>query len=342
MLSLRELRRKVKSVKSTQQITKAMKLVAAARLNRAQERIVSARPFAQKLVYLLQELAYLHAKEKARVDIPVIAGIRRGGSQDVNTGMGSAAADDSLPPQGGIHSGVHVMDSPLRGERLLTAEHPFFAKRLSHRVDVVLVTADRGLCGAFNANLIRTALQFMRERKDEDVRFWAVGRKGRDYFRRLGATIEKDYVNIFHRLGFAQAEVLGKDLIDAFLHTNTREVVFIYNEFKSRLHQRLIIRRLLPIEPYEGVKPRQDFIYEPSRGAILERLLPRTFLAEVYRILLESQAAELAARMTAMEAATDNATEIIESLTLNMNKVRQAAITKEIAEVVGGVEALQN
>ena len=290
MASLRELRRKIMSVKSTQQITKAMKMVAAARLNKAQNQILQARPFADKMEDLLHNLAYLAQTSQDRRKF----------------------------------------------------HHPFLKKRKGNRVDAVLVTADRGLCGGFNANLIRRAVQYLRENPDEDTRLWLVGKKGRDFFRRLGAKVEKDYVNFFQRLSYSQAEIIGNDVIDTFLNTDTRGIVFVYNEFKSRIQQKLVVKPLLPIETVEAVQPTQDFIYEPNREELLEELFPRYIKAQIYRILLESQAAELAARMTAMENATKNASDMIYSLTLTMNKVRQAAITKEISEIVGGAEALQS
>lgn len=290
MASIRELRSKVKSVKSTQQITKAMKLVAAARLNKAQERIVSARPFADKLEQLLQSLAYLN----------------------------------------------HHSDT------LQVETHPFFKQRESNRMDLVLITADRGLCGGFNANLIRKGLQVLKENEHKDVHLWVVGRKGRDFFRRFHRKIDKDYLGIFQQLKYNAAEIIGDDLIDIFLKTETSNVVIIYNEFKSRIQQRLVVKTLLPILEFEGVKPEQDYLYEPNRDGLLADLLPRYIKAQIFRILLESQSAELAARMAAMESATNNARDLIHSLTLTMNKVRQAAITKEISEIVGGAEALQN
>lgn len=289
MASLRELRRKIRSVKSTQQITRAMKMVAAARLNRAQNRILSARPFADKMEGLLHELAHIAQTES---------------------------------DGGGTHSA-------------------FFKRRETARIDLVLVTADRGLCGAFNASLIRRAVRFLRDHERDDVRLWLVGKKGRDFFRRLSVKREKEYVGFFQRLTYGDAEILGDDLIETFLSTDTSSVVILYNEFKSRIQQRLVIRDLLPIPRIDDVKARRDFLYEPSREEILEGLLPRYLKAQIYRILLESQAAELAARMTAMDSATNNASDLIYSLTLNMNKVRQAGITKEISEIVGGAEALQ-
>jgi len=290
MASLRELRTKVKSIKSTQQITKAMKLVAAARLNRAQERIFSARPFADKMELLLQELAYLVSAKNGNADY----------------------------------------------------SHPFLQAREGSRVDLVLVTADRGLCGGFNANLIRRGMQFIREHPDSDVRLWCVGKKGRDFFRRFYKKIENEYVGVFQKLSFAQADIIGRDLMDTFLKTDTRAIIFLYNEFKSRLQQKLTLRPLLPISEFPAAKPRWDFIYEPNRAEIIEELLPRYVKGQIFRILLESQSAELAARMAAMDSATKNAKELIASLTLTMNKVRQGNITKELAEIVGGAEALQN
>lgn len=288
MASLRELRRKVKTFKSTQQITKAMKLVAAARLNRAQDRIVSARPFVDGLERLLGELAYLSSTQGAGLD------------------------------------------------------HPFLTPRTHKRLDVVVVTSDRGLCGGFNANVIRRTIQFMREHTNSDLHLWLVGKKGRDYFRRLSNNIEKEYVGVFQKLGYPQAEVIGTDMIDTFLKAETRGFVVIYNSFKSRMQQQVIVKPMLPISKVEEIRPKLDFIYEPNRTQILDELLPRTLKAQIYRILLDSQAAELAARMTAMDNATNNARELIASLTLTMNNVRQASITKEIAEIVGGSEALQN
>jgi F-type H+-transporting ATPase subunit gamma len=291
MASIRELRRKVKSVKSTQQITKAMKLVAAARLNKAQERILMARPFANKMENLLHELAYL-SKQKIEAE--------------------------AQPP------------------------HPFMVPREGNRIDLVVVTADRGLCGGFNANLIRKAIHFLRDHKDNEVRLWVIGKKGRDYFRRFHMKIEKEYVGFFQRLGFEQAEILAKDMTETFLSTPTREVVILYNAFKSRLQSEIVLKTLLPIPDVLETKPTQDFLYEPSKEQLVDELMPRYLSAQLFRILLESQSAELAARMAAMDNATNNASDLIFSLTLTMNKVRQAQITKELSEIVSGAEALQS
>jgi len=289
MASLRELRRKVKSVKSTQQITKAMKLVAAARLNKAQERILLARPYAQKIERLLQEVTFLNNRS--------------------------------------------TEETPF--------QNPFLEVRTSRRLDVLVVTADRGLCGGFNANVVRKTVQFLKDHAGDDVRLWVVGKKGRDYFRRYHMAVEKDYVNFFAHLSFAQADILGNDLTKAYLSTGTRGLVAIYNQFKSRLQSELVVKPLLPVEEILEAKPVQDFLYEPTKKVLLDQLFPEVFKNQIFRILLESQSAELAARMTAMDNATTNASELISSLTLTMNKVRQAGITKEILEIVGGAEALQ-
>ena len=221
-------------------------------------------------------------------------------------------------------------------------DHPFFRVRMGKRVDLVLVTADRGLCGGFNANLMRAALGYLRQHPDQDIHLWCVGKKGRDFFRRFYKKIEREYVNVFQRLTFAHADVMGDDLMESFLNTDTTEVVVLYNEFKSRLQQKLTFRRLLPIAKVPEAAPAQDFLYEPNRDELLKALLPRFVKGQLFRILLESQSAELAARMAAMDSATKNAKELISELTLTMNKVRQAAITRELAEIVSGAEALQN
>lgn len=267
-----------------------MKMVAAARLNRAQSRILSARPFADKMEELLHELSYFSRNPKDR--------------------------------------------------RVL--HHLFFKKRQTDRIDLLLITADRGLCGAFNASLIRRAVHFLRENSDKEIHLWTVGRKGRDFFRRIRANINKEYVNFFQRLSYRQAEIIGNDMIKTFSETDTREIVVLYNEFKSRIQQTLVMKTLLPIPSPPAAQAKKDYLYEPGREEILDSLLPRFVKAQLYRILLESQAAELAARMTAMDNATSNAGDLIYSLTLTMNKVRQAAITKEISEIVGGAEALQS
>ena len=287
MPSLREIRQKIKSVKSTQQITKAMKMVAAARLRKAQTRILSARPFAAGLEGLVKDL-------------------------------------------------VARMDSETK--------HPLSIPREGAQRVLLLVTSDKGLCGAFNTNLIREATRYLRRHTLANVRLFIVGRKGRDYFRRIGAQIEKEYVNIFNALSFAHAEIITQDLVQYFLsHENVGAVDLLYNEFKSVIQQKVIVKQFLPLTPPEASQTEQypDFIYEPAKEKLLVELIQRVIKADVFRVLLESNASELGARMSAMENATRNAGDLMSSLTLRLNRTRQASITKEILEVVSGAEALK-
>ncbi|MGD1155919.1 MAG: ATP synthase F1 subunit gamma [Terriglobia bacterium] len=283
MATLLDIRRRIRSVKSTQQITRAMKMVAAARLRRAQDRIFSARPYANQMMTLLSSVA----------------------------------------------------------ARTTDRTNPLLAQRPIQRQLLVLVTADRGLCGAFNANLLRAAHDYLEENRDKQISIIAVGRKGRDYFIRRPVKVVGEHVNIFGRLEFSQSQPIAKHIIELYTEEKVDAVDFIYNEFKSIMTQRVMVERYLPIKP---IVPAQgealiDYIYEQPAQDIFNVLLPRYVEIEVYRALLESQAAELAAKMTAMDAATNNAAEMIDSLTLHMNRVRQAAITREIIEVVSGARA---
>ena len=283
MAALIDIRRRIRSVKSTQQITRAMKMVATARLRRAQDRIFNARPYANQMMTLLSSVA-------------------------------ARTADRS---------------------------HPLLAERPIERQLLVLVTADRGLCGAFNTNLVRAAQSYLEEHRNLDVSLVTVGRKGRDYFIRRPVKVIAEHINIFGRLEFTQSQPISKSIIELYSEEKVDAVDFIYNEFKSIMTQRVMVERYLPIKP---IVPAQgealiDYLYEQPAQDIFNVLLPRYVEIEVYRALLESQAAELAARMTAMDAATNNATEMIDSLTLHMNRVRQAAITREIIEVVSGAAA---
>ena len=297
MASLREIRRKIKSVKSTEQITKAMKMVAAARMRRSQTAILSARLFAAKLENLVRELAQLEVRS------------------DVAAGRA-----------------VQI--------------HPFFDKRPASAQLLVLVTGDKGLCGAFNANLLRFAIDWFKQRAGQKTYCVVVGRKGRDFVHRLKGHdihVTGELVSVFPKISFAHAEIVGKAVLDAYLDAGVESVTVLYNEFKSVAQQRLVSVPLLPIPEPEhsgeaAVLP--DFGFEPGRQDLLASLLPRYVKAQLYRVLLESQAAELAARMNAMDAASKNAKELRESLNLEANRTRQAAITKEIAELVGGAEAL--
>jgi F-type H+-transporting ATPase subunit gamma len=282
MPALIDIRRRIRSVKSTQQITKAMKMVSAAKLRRAQEAMFAARPYARKMLEVLNSLA-------ARAD-----------------------------PEA----------------------HPLLAKRGHERVLLVVITADKGLCGAFNANIIRTASRFVEGRR-QGVELGLVGRKGRDAFKRRGFKVRSERVGVFQALRYATARELAKELIDAFTGGEADEVYLVYNEFKSVIQQRIVVDRLLPIERHvlEPSQPSFDYLYEPEPAGIFASLLPRHVEVQVWKALLESQAAEHGARMTSMDSATNNASEMIDRLTLYMNKVRQAAITKEIIEVVSGAGA---
>jgi F-type H+-transporting ATPase subunit gamma len=287
MPSLIDLRRRIRAVKSTQQITKAMKMIAASRLKRAQDRVIAARPFAHRMLNVLNGLV--------------------------------ANVDQGLHP---------LLRLPEKDDRPL----------------LIIVTADRGLCGSFNANVIKAAGQFIVKERGRHVTLGLVGRKGRDFFRRRGFEVRHEAVGIFQRLSFADAAEIGDIAMTAFTSGEFSSVHLVYNEFKSVMAQRLVVEQLLPIPRLEGDAgggsgPAIDYLYEPSAQQIFEYLLPRHVQVQVYRALLESNAAFFAAQMTAMDAATRNSAEMIENLTLYMNKVRQAAITREIIEVVSGAAA---
>ncbi|UCC66353.1 MAG: ATP synthase F1 subunit gamma [Deltaproteobacteria bacterium] len=287
MLGLKALRRRIASIKSTQQITRAMKMVAAARLRRAQDRIIEARPYADKMREVLQSLSL-------RTD-----------------------------PEA----------------------HPMLARRETRKVELMVITTDRGLCGSFNQNVFRRVERFFRENRQlyEEISLTLVGRKGLDYFRRREFPIIRDYVNRFRELDYQAAATIGGDLVEDYTGEAVDAVFLVYNEFRSPLIQRVMVKELLPIEPLE-VEPDYypvEYIYEPSADAILSELLPKYVEGQIYRALLESVAGEHGARMTAMDAATENAQEMIEKLTLMYNKARQSAITKEMMEIVAGAEALR-
>ena len=295
MPSLLDIRRRIRAVKSTQQITKAMKMVAASRLRRAQERIQQARPFATQMLRVLNSLA-------SRVD---------------------------------------PASHPLLDERK--------APRAGGRVLLYVITADRGLCGSFNANVIKSSAAFITENPGREVALGLVGRRGRDYFARRGFDVRYEQINLFAKLSFEDAQAIAKSAIDAFVGGEADRGYLVYNEFKSVLPQRVVVERLLPIprgavaaETAEGgpAEATGDDLYEPEPEQLFKQLLPSHVEVQVFRALLESAAAEHAARMTAMDAATRNSAEMIDQLTLYMNKVRQAAITREIIEVVSGAEAL--
>jgi len=289
MPTLRDIQRRIRSVQSTQKITRAMKLVAAAKLRRAQERILSARPYATKMAELLSHLV--------------------------------SGAED--------------------------AGHPLLEQREGPRRQIVIITADRGLAGAFNSNVLRRATELLRESSAGEITLIVVGRKARDFFRRRTFTVKRDMIGFWDRLTYAHAQELADYFMKQFLDNEVDEVVLLYNEFRSVAVQRPVRVQLLPI-PHaetgggEGTPAEQvDYIYEPSAEAILGDLLPRHVRMQVWRALMESSAGEHGARMTAMEAATKNAKDIINVLSIQYNKARQEKITKELLDIVGGAEALK-
>ncbi len=287
MPSLKAIRKRIASVKSTQKITRAMKLVAAAKLRRAQENILAARPYAVKLHELISELAL-------RADFE---------------------------------------------------DHPLLAHREPHRVLLVVMTSDRGMCGAFNTNILRTAEKYLRENKanHEQIDLSVVGRKGRDYLRHRHYEMKSTFPGLDIPGALEESKQIADGIIEDFLGDNLDMVYLLYNEFKSAMSQKITVEQLLPIVPLEldDGGAAIDFVYEPDKQTLLETVMPMYVHVEVYRAALESMASEFGARMTAMENATNNASDMIGALTLQFNKARQAAITKELLDIVGGAEALK-
>jgi F-type H+-transporting ATPase subunit gamma len=282
MPALIDIRRRIRSVKNTQQITKAMKMVSAAKLRRAQEAMFAARPYARKMLEVLNSLA----------------------------------------------------------TRAHSEAHPLLRERPVERVVLVVVTADKGLAGGFNSNIIRAATRFLASDvvAGKQVVLEVVGRKGRDFFRRRAVPIRAEEIGLFQQLQFPRAQQIAQRLLQSYVEEKADQVWLAYNEFKTVVQQRIVVERLLPIERLilAPEEPALDYIYEPGAGVIFENILPKHVEMQVWHALLESAAAEHGARMAAMDAATKNASEMIDRLTLYMNKVRQAAITKEIIEVVSG------
>ena len=297
MATLLDFRRRIRSVKNTQQITRAMKFVAAARLRRAQEAALAARPYAVELARVLRSTM-------ARIESP---------------------------------------------------EHPLLAKRPENNILAIILTGERGLAGAFNSNVLRKAQEFFRRHQSKKITTIPVGKKGRDSLRRAGFTFAAEYVNVLARVDFRTAREIANLVADLYIKEEIDSVYIIFSEFKSVMVPTLAVEKLLPVEAIreddadkttqrdrENKKPGGasetpvDYIYEQPEEQLLAKLLPRYVETQILRAMLESSAAEHAARMTAMEAATNNANDVIEALTLHMNKVRQAAITKEIIEIVSG------
>ena len=289
MPSLIDMRRRIRAVKSTQQITKAMKMVAASKLRRAQERVIATRPFAREARRVLESVA-------SRVD---------------------QTTHPLLTRRPGTDKGATLL---------------------------IVITSDRGLCGSFNTNIIKTTGQFLAANPGRPISLGLVGRKGRDMLRRRGLPVRFEHVNLPKNIVFAEAEAVAEPALSDFMSGKVDSVHMIYNEFKSAIQQQVVVEQLLPLsavatEETTGAAT-TEYIYEPSAEVIFDRLLTRFVEVQVMRAMLESNAAFYAAQMTAMDAATRNSTEMIEGLTLTMNKVRQAAITREIIEVVSGAQAL--
>lgn len=285
MAKTQHLKRRIRSVKNTMQVTRAMKMISAARLKRAQERIISARPYARQMSAVLRSLA--------------------------------ARANPEL--------------------------HPLLQVREPKRVEVVVIAGDRGLCGSFNTNILKTAAALIAQKGGSALVVQPIGRKAADYFRKRKYTVHKERTDVFRNLDWPVAESIASGVVDRYVGNEVDAVYVVYNEFKSTMQQSPVVERLLPIESREieaGAAPAEDYIYEPSAQVLFERLLPNHVEVQIFRALLESVAAEHAARMTAMDSATNNAGELIEKLTLNMNRVRQASITTELIEVVSGAQAL--
>lgn len=290
MPSLLDMRRRIKSVKNTQQITKAMKMVAAAKLKRAQDRVTAARPYAQKMSEVLGNL--------------------------------SAKISDDF-------------------------SHPLLDQRGDEKYLVVVVTADKGLAGAFNANVTKAAQNFLTENASKQLEMIPVGRKGRDFFKRRNSNIIEEYVGLTGagRIEYSEASEIAQKVIKTFIEDETIDKVFVvFSEFKSVLSQRPVVEQLLPIprnvsENTDAPTAQAEYIYEQPPAEIFGKLLPKQIETQIYRAILESIASEQGARMTAMDSASKNAGELISTLTLNMNRIRQAAITKEIIEVVSGAAA---
>lgn len=289
MAGLKEIKRRISGAKNTRKITRAMKMISAARLRRAQQRITELRPYAQKTVELLTSVA-------SRVN----------------------PEDDDVSP--------------------------LLRRREERKVLLVVITSDRGLAGAFNAGINKRAFAIWKKMESEgkQVTFATIGRKGNDFFRRRGATIEKSFTHVFDNLTSSKAGEIGRYIVGRYVEEDLDAAYIVYNEFKSAIAQIVTVQRVLPVQlPEKTEQDSTDYIYEPSQKALLERLLPMYMEVTSFRALLDSVASEHGARMTAMDNAMRNASDVIASLTLKYNRARQAAITKELMEIIGGAEALK-
>ncbi|CAG1065426.1 F-type H+-transporting ATPase subunit gamma [uncultured bacterium] len=288
MASLKDIKRRIKSVKNTRQITKAMKMVSAAKLKRAQDEITAARPYAEKMLELIGSLA-------------------------------SKASSDS---------------------------HPLLENRGSAKIGLVLYTSDRGLCGGFNSQLLRTAERFIRENSSSEISLYLVGKRGAEYFKRRSFKILNARVIGGGRPGYGAAVEIANDVVGAYMNGELDEVHIIFSEFKSAMTQTPVTQKLLPVTAPGSTEKKEDggqgeYLYEPSEGAVLASLLPKYVEVQAFRALLETSASEHGARMTSMDSASKNAGQMIGGLTLVYNRLRQAAITRELMEIIGGAEALK-
>ena len=305
MPSLKTIRKRITSVKATQKITRAMKMVAGARLNRAQMRITALRPYALKTHEILQGVAASMIAKQTDLEY-------------------SASAEAG-------------------------ALHPLLQRRAEKNVLLVVLSGDRGLCGAFNANASKAAERAWKQKRDEgaEVQIATIGKKGRDYLARRRGTITRDFARLYDGLDMAKAKTVSDWIVAKYGKGEVDSVYLVYNEFKSAITQKTVVEPLLPLaepedEEKEGALRPTEYGFEPNEGTVLERLVPMYVEISIYRALLESQASEYGARMTAMDAATRNAKDMIGRLTLQYNRARQAAITKELMEIIGGAEALKD
>ncbi|WP_428057396.1 ATP synthase F1 subunit gamma [Candidatus Avelusimicrobium alvi] len=300
MESLRDIRQNIKAIKSTQQIMQTMKMISSARIRKAQDAMDAARPFAKKMLQMVDDL-----------------------KQD-----------------------ILAMPEPEDGESWAGR---FFVNKTGDagKIGLLVITGDKGLAGSFNAVILRSVLQFLKEHKDKEIFVFAVGKKGRDFLMRLkmpNLHIAYESVGIFPKVSYAHAELLGEAVLKTYFEQKLGEVVLIYNDFKSLASQNLVEQRMLPFdfEQHHNDKDESDFLFEPGMLEIFKFLVPRLVKANMYRFLLESQAANLAATMNAMDAASKNAGELVTALGVKLNKVRQASITNEILDIVNGAEALNS
>ena len=288
MPSLKDIRTRIKAVKSTQKITRAMKMVAAAKLRRAQSAAEGIRPYANRLKETIWEVSQL---------------------TDVS-------------------------------------EHPLLEEREQENVMVLVLTSDRGLCGGFNSSIIRTTESFVQENGDRfaEIGLGIIGRKGNEHFGKRDYTVLKSYNDVLTNPSMERARQIGNELVALYTGSEMDAIYVVYNEFKNAATQEVVVERLLPVQPEETADTSEaglDFVYEPSQEEVLEEVIPLHVSVEIYRAILESLASEMGARMTAMDSATKNAGDLIDRLTLQFNRARQAAITKELMEIVSGAEALK-